>query len=496
MRNFVEKHEHGVQRALEILPGLTSWNMILFPYWGILVAPAAVAYYVLLFDIYWFFQSVTTAITASMSHIRIQAAKKHDWVSGFKKLPDWQKIQHLIIVPTYKEPIHILQRTFKSLKNQEMPLKQIHVVLGMEAKEDEQAREEKVKLLKKDYGKIFGSFTVTVHTLVAGEITGKSSNERYAAIQAKKEVIVYQKLDPEFVVVTSCDADHTYHPKHFAYLTYKFLTDNDRYYKFWQSAVFFYQNIWELPAITRLQNRMSSIWNLSQLPRTDRLVSSQNYSLSFILLDKVGYWDPDVIPEDYHIFFKSFYKTQGRVEVEPLYLPLMADAPVGDTTWQTFKAQYFQYQRWAWGVSDDPYVIKNYFLTPNVSFWHKTIRLIHLFKEHFMWPVNWFIITLGISVPVLLNPEFARTTLGYTLPGISSLILTISLGFLVVMLFIESKHQPPAPKNYPLWKKLATPLDFVLLPIVGFVLSALPGLDAHTRLLLGKYLSYKVTEKR
>jgi hypothetical protein len=119
-----------------------------------------------------------------------------------------------------------------------------------------------------------------------------------------------------------------------------------------------------------------------------------------------------------------------------------------------------------------------------------------LVKEHFLWPVNWFIVTLGISVPVLLNPEFARTTLGYTLPGISSVILTISLGFLVLMIFIEAKHQPQTPKGFPFWKKLLSPLDFALLPVVGFFLGALPGLDAHTRLMLGKYLQYKVTEKR
>ena len=31
--------------------------------------------------------------------------------------------------------------------------------------------------------------------------------------------------------------------------------------------------------------------------------------------------------------------------------------------------------------------------------------------------------------------------------------------------------------------------------IVGFFFNALPGLDAHTRLLLGRYIEYRVTEK-
>lgn len=494
-RQFVLAHERAIQRLLEILPGFVSWNLILFPYWGILVFPMTVAYFILLFDIYWFFQSLTIAITSSVSHLRIEAAKRFDWLKELKSFPDWRKVVHFVIIPTYREPLRVLERTISSLAAQELPLPQIFVVLAMEEKEDGQDRKEKIKALKKKFAGRFGAFLVTVHALVPGEISGKSANERYAALEAKKVFIQKKDIDPKYVVVTSCDADHTYHPKHFSYLTYKFLDDPARYFKFWQSAVLFYQNIWRLPAITRVLNSLASVWNLSQLPRKDRLVNAQNYSLSFKLLDEVGYWDADVIPEDYHIFFKSFYKTGGKVEVEAIYLPLYADAPVSGTIWGTIRSQYSQYQRWAWGVSDDPYVIKNYFLTPGVPFFAKTFRLIALMRDHFLWPVNWFIITLGISVPVLLNREFARTVIGYTLPGISSIILTVSLSFLVVMLIIDSKHRPPRPESVPAWRAALLPLEYVLMPIVGFLFSALPGLDAHTRLMLGRYLKYKVTEK-
>lgn len=495
MRTLIQKHEAGVQRLLEILPGFVSWNMILFPYWGILVIPAVVAYYVLLFDVYWFYQSLSTAITASISHLRIQASKRLNWVRELQSFPDWQKVQHIVVIPTYKEPVHVLERTFQSLAVQDLPLKQIHVVLGMEAKEDAAVRAQKVKILKAKFGAKFGTFLVNVHTLVPGEIAGKSSNERSAGLAAKQEIIDKKGIDIKYATVTSCDADHVYHPKHFSVLTYKFLDDPDRYNKFWQAAVLFYSNLWKLPPLTRALNRMSSIWNLSQLPRKDRLVSAQNYSLSFQLLDQVGYWDGDVIPEDYHLFFKTFFATRGRVEVEAIYLPLFADAPEGKNLLASIKSQYQQYQRWAWGVSDDAFVIKNYFTVSGVPFLTKTLRLLGLVREHFLWPVNWFIITLGISIPVLLNPNFARTVLGYTLPGLSSLILTLSLAFLIVMIFIESRHKPLPPKGYPAWKIILSPLEFILLPVVGFIFGALPGLDAHTRLMLGKYIQYKVTEK-
>lgn len=500
LRNFILRHEKGLHRALEVLPGFVSWNLILFPYWGILVMPLVVAYFILLFDVYWFFQSLTIAITASVSHLRTQASKNFAWAEEIKSFPDWKKVHHVVIIPTYKEPLHILKRTLGSIVNQDFPLKQIHVVLGMEEKENEQSREKKAKALKKEFGSFFGTFLITTHKLLPGEVRGKASNERWAALEAKRELIDKEnpgkkKIDIKYLTATSCDADHFFHPKHFSCLTYKFLDDPNRYFKFWQPAVLFYQNIWRLPAITRVLNTLSSIWNLSQLPRKDRLVNNQNYSLSFWLLDHVGYWDPDVIPEDYHIFFKAFYKTRGKVEVEAIYLPLYADAPEAKTFWGTIKNQYYQYQRWAWGVSDDPYVIKNYFLTPGISFWNKTARLVALVRDHFLWPVNWFIITLGLSVPVLLNPEFSRTVIGYSLPGLSSLILTIALSFLLVILIIDSKHRPPKPKDYPAWRAILVPFEFILMPIVGFLFNALPGIDAHTRLMLGKYLQYRVTEK-
>ncbi len=38
-------------------------------------------------------------------------------------------------------------------------------------------------------------------------------------------------------------------------------------------------------------------------------------------------------------------------------------------------------------------------------------------------------------------------------------------------------------------------IQWLLLPVVGLVFSNLPALDAQTRLMAGKYLEYRVTEK-
>ena len=107
MRKLILRNEKLVLRLLEILPGFFSWNMILLPYWGIFLFPNFVAYFVLLFNVYWFYQSFLIAITSIVSHTKIQAAIGYDWVADLKTFPDWEKVHNVVIVPTYKEPLHI-----------------------------------------------------------------------------------------------------------------------------------------------------------------------------------------------------------------------------------------------------------------------------------------------------------------------------------------------------------------------------------------------------
>ncbi|HNQ31944.1 MAG TPA: hypothetical protein PKJ68_05670, partial [Candidatus Woesebacteria bacterium] len=84
----------------------------------------------------------------------------------------------------------------------------------------------------------------------------------------------------------------------------------------------------------------------------------------------------------------------------------------------------------------------------------------------------------------------------FILPQISGLILTMGSSLLIVYTIIDILVRnkldiKTKPQNIAL---LA--LQWYVLPIVSFFLSALPALEAHTRLLLDKKLVYKVTEKK
>lgn len=483
-----------MQRFLEILPGFCSWFLILFPLWGSFVFPTLVAYFIITFDIYWLYQSFITGIFALLAYFKIKAASHFDWLGDVKGFPDWQRIHHIVIIPTYKEPDYILKRTLEGLSKQTFPTKQISLVLAFEKREGQETKEKAIylkKLFKNKFANIFATF----HPDLPGEVKGKSSNTSWAAKYAKKQLVDKKGLNINYITITSNDSDVILHPNYFSALTFKFLDSPRRYNLIFQPAIQFYNNVWELPAITRAFNTTSTIYNTGVLLRSDRLINFSTYSSSLKMVDKIGYWDTDVIPEDYRLFFKSFFKLKGKVDVEPIFLPAYADAALSSSLWKTIVNQYEQIKRWAWGTSDDAYLIKKWLTVKDVPFWEKTIRVSRVLETHFLWPVNWFILTLGAILPPLVNKDFSRTILGKTLPQVSSGILTIALLSLLIMVFIDWRQRPPRPKNVSVFRTLFLPFEFLLLPVIGFFFNALPGLDAHTRLMLGKYIEYRVTEK-
>lgn len=494
IKRFVERYDRQVHRFLEILPGTFSWTLILFPFWGSFIIPHYVAYYVIFFIIFWFYKSGSLAITSVMSHLKLNASERYNWLADAKKLPNFAKVHHLILVPTYKEPLTVIERGLDSLVNQDFVHKQMSVCLAFEAREGKDAKE-KAKILVKKYKSKFANLFVTFHPDIEHEVKGKSSNQAYAGKYCKKELVDRMKKDINFITVTSKDADGVFGGKYFSCLTYKFLVSEHRYFRFWQPIVLFYSNVWKVPAPIRVMSTFSSIWQTGLNSRTDRLVNYSMYSASLKLIDDVGYWDVDVIPEDYRIFFKSYFAKDGKVEVDPIFLPVYADAAESTTYFKSLVNLYEQEKRWAWGVSDDAYFLKKWLTHTHIPFWKRTIRVFKVIEDHFLWPVNWFAITLGATVPVMLNPVFAQTVMGQNLPKIAFGILTFCWTFLAVILFIDFKQRPKREEKVSLFRKVIMPFEFVMMPVVTFIFTALPGIDAHTRLMLGKYLEYRVTEK-
>lgn len=495
IKRYFQRHPLRTQRALEILPGMFSWFWILFPIWGSFLVPKFVAYYVIVFAVYWLYRSINLSIFAAIAQVKMRHNSKHDVMEQLKKeFPArYSDIHHIIIIPTYQEPLATLERTINGLSKQTFPRKNIHIMLSFEEREGQEA-DEKAKYLQNKFGKTFGHLWSTKHPDIVGEIKGKSSNTAWGAREAKKLLVDQAGYKLGDITITSEDADAIFHPHYFSYLTYSFLTSAKPYNKSWQAGICFYNNIWQVPAPIRVLAATQSVTQIYILARRDRLINFSTYSVSLQHIVDIDYWDTDVIPEDYRLFFKSYFAKNGDFEVEPIFVPIYADAAQSTSFWGSMRNQYEQIKRWAWGVSDDAYIIRNFVLNDRVPFIDKTIRVIKVIEDHFLWPVNWFAITVSAMLPPLLNDEFGRTIIGKTLPQVSSTLLTLSMISMLAIFIIDARNRPPRPnKNF--WSYLAQPLEFLLIPVVGFFFSALPGLDAHTRLMLGKKMEYRVTEK-
>lgn len=496
IKRYFRRHPIRTQRALEILPGFVSWSLILFPFWGSFVFPTLVAYYVITFAVYWLYRSIMMAVLGTLAHLKIKASQKFDWIGDLRKeFPKrWNSIQHIIVIPTYKEPLSTLQATLTSLSEQSYPLKNLHIMISFEEREGANAKL-KAKQLTTEFGSLFGHVWTTFHPDIQGEIKGKSSNTCWGAKRAKELLVDKAGIEIEKITITSEDADAKFHFHYFANLTFEFLRSPKPFNRIWQGGIMFYNNIWQVPPPVRVMATVFSVTQIYILMRRDRLVNFSTYSTSLKHVEDIGYWDTDVIPEDYRLFFKSYFAKKGDFQVEPIFLPIYADAAEASGFWNTMGNQYEQLKRWAWGVSDDAYIIRQYVLTEGVPFWDKTIRVLKVIEDHFLWPVNWFAITISAMMPPLLNPEFSRTILGKTLPQITSSLLTLSLISMLVIFIIDASNRPPRPNKRNIFSYIWQPLELLLMPIIGFFFSALPGLDAHTRLMLGKYIEYRVTEK-
>lgn len=491
--HWFKRYPVKTRRALEIFPGLVSWFLILFPIWGSLIVPELVAYYIIGFAVYWFYRSISVAVLALIGHYKLLAGEKYDWMGDVKNFPGWRKIQHVILIPTYKEPVTILRRSLEGLKQQTFPAKNIRIVISFEEREGKEAIE-KARVLQQEFKGVFGNLWTTFHPDIKGEVKGKSANNSWAAKLAKKELVNKKGIDPKLITITSADADSVLHPSYLANLTYQFLDHPNRFRRIWQPAIVFYNNIWKVPAPIRVLASVWSVVHIYVLMRKDTLINFSTYSTSMKMIIDIGYWDTDVIPEDYRIFFKSFFHFKGDLEVEPIFLSVKQDAPQSKGYFKTMVNQYEQVKRWAWGVVDNSYIVKRFLTVPGVPWGKKVMRLMQFLQFHLLWPVNWFAITVGAFFPPLLNDVFARTILGRRLPQVSSTILTVALGSLILVWIVHVRLRPKG-EGVSWLRRWLMPLELLMLPVLGFFFSALPGIDAHTRLMLGRYIEYRVTEK-
>ena len=480
-------------RIFDLCIPVLSWFLITLPLWLSPFHPALVAYFIIAFDLYFLYNCLETVYYSTLSYSLLHTAEKisfHDLVR--KESKKTAHITHFVIIPNYKEPLYKLRETLDRMVESDYPYKKIVLVLAFESRETE--AKEKALSIQKEYGHFFADIIESYHVLTPNEEAGKASNQT-AAARLITTYVTDNNIDPRHTILTICDADSILPKNYFSYLTNSFVNDTDSIYHFYWAPVLLYNNFWQLPLFIRIQATMSSILRLAFLSQRDNLIQISTYSVSLWLIHQINYWDVDIIPEDWHVYLQAFFMYGDRVKTIPLYTLIGSDAVFAGSLLKTFRSRYEQEKRWAWGVSDIGYALRKSVITPHIPFWIKYKKIMFLSKNHLLWPVSFFILTISASIPPLINPAFKNTVLGFLLPQLSGIILTISSSMILIYVYIDINVRKKMKVDTAITALPLMVIQWYFLPFISFFLSALPALESHTRIILKKNITYKVTEK-
>ena len=490
-------------RILEIIPGFLTWFTLLFPLTCSIYHPQAIAYFAIFYAVLWLFRSFKLSFYLLISYRKFKREQGIDWQKKISSLAREdipspylasKNIVHFVVLITYKEEEEVLRDSIKSYVESNIDTKRkLRFILAIE--EADQKNGEKIFCnLKKEFSPYFYDFHLTVHPKnVPGEIPGKSSNINYAAREIKK-IIDREKISYDRVLLSNFDADTVVHDQYFSELEYRYLTQKNRTKKAYQPVHLYHNNIWDVPAVVRIVALSGSFWRMAESQQISKYRSFSSRSNSFANLVDLDFWDPSIIPEDSRQYWTGYFKYKGDFKLTSLSSPLYMDAVSSQGYFTTLKSQYIQIRRWAWGVSDFPFVTLNS-IRSGIPLWKKVKVIWELLENNLFWATAPFLITFLGWIPSLINSSFRQSVLAYRLPDVLSQILTLSsIGLLLcasfTILILPRNEQNKGFFAYP---KMF--FQWVLIPFVSIFFSAMPAIDAQTRLMLSKDLSYKVTDK-
>ena len=527
----------SAQRFWEILPGLTTWSILILPVILSLFYPEGLAYFIIVFDVYWLTNALIFGGHLWSGFVHMKRAMKIDWLErlhktddlqawsdelknklmklrGFEarkvheeweeveailRLPEtqkpWREVVHAVIYAIYKESYEVVAASVQACLAANYPKDRIMLVLALE----ERAGEDAVKLanrIKEEYGDQFFDVLITVHPDgIVGEIKAKGANVYHAGQELKKYVDERQ-MDYEDVMVSCFDADTLPSRQYFANLTYKYVINPERTYRSYQPIPLFNNNMWDVPMMNRLVAFGSSYWQIIESTRPYRLVNFSSQAMSLKTLVEIDFWDKSVVSEDSKQYYRAYYHYHGNHKVVPIFAPVSMDAVMGKNYWDTMKAQYIQKRRWAWGIEHFPYVMEKFFSKRGImTFYERAIHPYRIYVGHVAWATSSLLIALGAWMPVWLNADFRSSILAYHLPVLARDLLSITWVGIALQAIIAMQLLPPRPDHHGIGKNVEMILMWILMPISGILFGSLAAIDAETRLMFGRYLGFHVTAK-
>ena len=487
--------DRRLYRALEIFPGLASWTTLI----GVLLlsnyAPFIAAYFVIGFAIYWVLKTAFLSYHLRYNWKRLRHHLTLNWGELVERF-EYGHMYHVVILPFYTEPEEVINATLESLARVQYDKKNIIIVLGAEERAGEQALIVASRR-KEKWGSVVGNFLTTVHPKdIPGEMAGKGSNATWAAEQVRTQVLDPRGMLYNHVLVSIFDIDTVLYPEYFNCLMWHFMTAKNPLKSSFQPVPIFNNNIWEAPAFARVVAMSSTFWEMVQQERPERMATFSSHSVSFKALYEVGYWQTNMVSEDSRIYWNLFLANNGEYDVIPLSYPVSMDANVAPTFFGTIRNIYKQHRRWTYGVENFVYIMYHFTKNKNIPLRKRVVIALQQAEGYWSLVTNPIMLFVLGWAPIFLGTkEFHRTVLSYNLPIIVRDLLVLAMFGLVISSVISLTLLPPRPKEKGRIRYVVMAVQWLLVPVTMIVFSALPGLDAQTRLMLGKYMGFWVTPK-
>jgi cellulose synthase/poly-beta-1,6-N-acetylglucosamine synthase-like glycosyltransferase len=495
--------ERRLYRFLEMLPGFLVWLTLILMILLSWLKPFWAAFFIIIFCTYWLFRTTHFTIHLVAAYSKMKTNQKVNWLEKLNELKtescqlkiNWQDIYHLVILPMYKESYEVVKDTMEALANCDYPKDKLIVVLGIEQRAGDFAKDLSARI-EKEYKDEFFKFLLTCHpSNLSGEIAGKGSNETWMGKEAKTKVIDPEKIPYENIIVSCFDIDTQVFYQYFSCLTYHYLTCEKPLRSSFQPIPLYLNNFWEAPFFSRLVSAMNVFWQMMQQQRPEKVITYSSHSMPFFALAEMDFWQKNVVSEDAGIFWKAFLFYDGDYRVIPIHYPITMDAVVAPTFWRTVKNQYKQQRRWASGSEGIPYLLFGWLKNKKIPF-SKGFSYAFLIMEGFWaWGTNAILILCLGWLPLMLGQgNFSSTVLAYNLPFITRNLMTLAMVGLFVCVIINT-FLTPKPKNFNLSKKISVIVQWIFFPVGLIIFGSFPSIDAQTRLMLGKYMGFWVTEK-
>lgn len=488
--------DYAKYRLLEIVPGFLVWTTFAVALWLCFFQPLWAVAFIMVFDLYWLVRVFYLIIYLLIAHRRLRQSLTIQWLEKCKQLPEWNSLYHIIFLPTAGETYDVLKTSLLALQHAEYPKDRMLVVLATEGRFAQQVRPI-VERLREEFGNIFRLFLVTEHPdNIRGEVKGKGSNIAWAGRKAKEWIDRELPASYDKILVSSFDVDTQAHPQYFSYLTYMFLTTPNRTHASYQPVPLFNNNIWQSPALMRVASNATTFWLMTEQIRPERLFTFSSHSMSFQTLVDVGFWQNDIVTEDSRIFLQGLLRYDGDYRVIPMYIPVSMDTVMAHNLWRSFVNLYKQQRRWAYGVENFPYMAWNFSRNPLIPFRTKLRYVWNQLEGVYSWATAPILIFLFGQLPLRVGGDrLGDSIFAQNAPGLLHWLLTFAMVGLIVSAILSTTLLPPRPHGQPRMKIVMIVLQWMLFPVSMIVFGSIPATDAQTRLMLGKYLGFYVTEK-